>query len=243
MIIINADDWGRSIEETDAALACYRAGRITSVTAMVFMRDSHRAAALAEQHGVNVGLHLNLFERFTGKVPDDALSRNQDRIVRFTTAGKYTQLLYNPFLRRQFREAYQAQLDEFVRLYGKAPSHVDGHRHRHLCANMILDKVIPQGLKVRRNFSFWPGEKSWMQRRYRAIVDRWLASRYRSTDFFFSLGQCLRAGRLARVADLAGNSNVELMTHPVAAEEFTFLMSEPCLELLRGQRLGSYFTL
>ena len=243
MIIINADDWGRSTTETDAALACYRAGRITSVTAMVFMQDSERAAALAEENGVNTGLHLNLFERFTGKVTSGALSRSQERIVRFTTAGKYTQLLYNPFLRQQFREVYQAQMDEFVRLYGRAPSHVDGHRHRHLCANMILDRVIPQGLKVRRNFSFWPGEKSWVQRSYRTMVDRWLARRYRLTDFFFSLGQCLRAGRLARVADLAGKASVELMTHPIAAEEFKFLMSKPYEEMLRGQQTGSYFAL
>jgi predicted glycoside hydrolase/deacetylase ChbG (UPF0249 family) len=37
MLIVNADDWGRSVAETDSALRCYQAGRITSVSAMVFM--------------------------------------------------------------------------------------------------------------------------------------------------------------------------------------------------------------
>jgi predicted glycoside hydrolase/deacetylase ChbG (UPF0249 family) len=37
MLIINADDFGRSTVETDAILGCYKAGRITSVSAMVFM--------------------------------------------------------------------------------------------------------------------------------------------------------------------------------------------------------------
>src|SRR5437588_264599 len=37
MIIINADDWGRSEAETDIALRCFKAGRITSVTAMVLV--------------------------------------------------------------------------------------------------------------------------------------------------------------------------------------------------------------
>jgi predicted glycoside hydrolase/deacetylase ChbG (UPF0249 family) len=48
MLIINADDWGRSVAETDAALRCYREGRITSVNAMVFMQDSERAARLTK---------------------------------------------------------------------------------------------------------------------------------------------------------------------------------------------------
>jgi len=47
MLIVNADDWGRSLAETDAALRCLKRGRITSVSAMVFMQDFKRAARLA----------------------------------------------------------------------------------------------------------------------------------------------------------------------------------------------------
>jgi predicted glycoside hydrolase/deacetylase ChbG (UPF0249 family) len=55
MIIVNADDWGRSPLETDAALACYRDERITSVSAMVFMEDSVRASELAKEAGIDPG--------------------------------------------------------------------------------------------------------------------------------------------------------------------------------------------
>src|SRR3954466_6783217 len=110
MIIINADDWGRSAAETDAALECYRAGRITSVTAMMFMADSERAAQLAEKYHLNVGLHLNLNLPFDGRVPSEKSAKCHARIVKFMSAGKYTQLLYNPFLREQFRSDYQAQM-------------------------------------------------------------------------------------------------------------------------------------
>ena len=67
MLIINADDWGRSIMETDATLRCYKVGRVTSVSAMMFMSDSERAAELARENGVDTGLHLNFSEPFTGK--------------------------------------------------------------------------------------------------------------------------------------------------------------------------------
>lgn len=70
MIIVNADDWGSSPIETNAALACYREERISSVSAMVFMEDSVRASALAKETGIDTGLHINaaLFRRSAAAV-------------------------------------------------------------------------------------------------------------------------------------------------------------------------------
>ena len=65
MLIVNADDWGRSVAETDAALTCFSQGRVTSVTAMTFMADSERAAGIALRHDIPVGLHLNFTEPLT----------------------------------------------------------------------------------------------------------------------------------------------------------------------------------
>ena len=93
MLIINADDWGRSVAETDAALTCYREGRITSVSAMVFMVDSERAAELANAHGLDVGLHLNFSEPFTDDKCPRGLRHCHNRIVRFL---KRTQVRANP---------------------------------------------------------------------------------------------------------------------------------------------------
>ncbi len=168
MLIINADDWGRSLAETDAAFRCYKAGRITSVSAMVFMADSERAAELAQESELDVGLHLNFSERFTGKNNSGRLGECQSRLVRYLRRNKYSQLFYNSFLRNAFSYSYHAQAEEFARLFGKPPSHIDGHHHMHLCANMLLSNLIPAGMKIRRNFSFWPGEKSRFNRAYRA---------------------------------------------------------------------------
>src|SRR5207237_6047878 len=117
---------------------------------------------------------------------------------RFLMRNKYSHLLYNPFLRREFSYSYEAQAGEFVRLFGRPPSHVDGHHHMHLCGNLLLSAVIPAGMKIRRNFSFWPGEKSWLNRTYRGLVDRWLARKYRLTDYFFDLSQSLQEQKLDR---------------------------------------------
>src|SRR5689334_22483937 len=99
MLIINADDWGRSQAETDATLECFRHARISSTTAMVFMEDSERAGELARSAGMQVGLHVNLSQPFTaGNVPGD-FRADQQTICRFLKSCKYAQLMYNPFLR------------------------------------------------------------------------------------------------------------------------------------------------
>lgn len=225
MLIINADDWGRCRAETDAALKCYTKGRIRSVSAMVFMEDSERAAEIAKVHKIDAGLHLNFTDSFTNDV-SGSLATCHDRIARFLGRSKYAQLIYNPRLRADFACSYRAQSEEFERLFGKAPPRIDGHHHMHLCANMLLSEVIPAGTVVRRNFSFRPGEKGRINRAYRALVDRWLARRYRLTDYFFDLTQTVEACKLDRVIALAKVANVELMTHPVVETERRFLMSD-----------------
>jgi predicted glycoside hydrolase/deacetylase ChbG (UPF0249 family) len=240
MLIINADDWGRSRAETDAALECYRNGRITSVSAMVFMKDSERAAELVKENDLDAGLHLNFAEKFTGNRAPTTLREYHDRIVRFLTRNRYSQLLYNPFLRREFSYSCEAQAEEFARLFGKTPSHIDGHHHMHLCANLLLSKLIPVGMKMRRNFSFWPGEKSLLNRTYRGLVDRWLARRYRLSDYFFDLTQCIEQTKLDRVAALAKSSSVELMTHPILEPEAKYLMSDEFSEILQRLAVGGY---
>jgi chitin disaccharide deacetylase len=240
MLIINADDFGRSATETDAALGCYQKGRVTSVSAMMFMEDSERAAKLAKQNDFDVGLHLNFDEPFTGGNSPAELGEYHGRTVRYLMGNKYTQLVYNPFLRREFAYSYEAQAAEFVRLYRKPPSHIDGHHHMHLCANILLSKIIPAGMKIRRNFSFWPGEKSLLNRTYRGLVDRWLARRYQLPDYFFDLTQCLQGKKLDRVAVLAKTSNVELMTHPVVDPEAEYLMSDEFQVMLQRLEIGGY---
>lgn len=240
MLIVNADDWGRSRAETDLELECFRAGCVTSVSAMVFMEDSERAAGLAKENGVDVGLHLNLSQRYNGRKPGAAAEDAHERIVGFMTKSKYAVLLYRPGLRKYFREVFQSQLDEFVLLYGKQPSHVDGHQHRHLCANVLLGDVIPSGVKVRRNFSFWPDEKTLLNRACRSLMDGCLARRYRLTDYFFSLGQCLEANSMPRVVETARTGNVELMTHPIHAEEKNWLLSDAFSETMKELHLAPY---
>lgn len=224
-MIVNADDLGRSAQETDAALAGHALGCVTSVSAMVFMVDSERAAALAHEARLPVGLHLNLSEAFSSPDVAQALRARHDRVRAFLARSRFALLIFNPLLAADFAAVVQAQCSEFTRLYGHAPRHVDGHQHMHLSTNVLVQRLLPAGARVRRSFSFLPHQKSPLNRGYRAFIDRLLARRHPLTAHFFSLTQQLRGGGMARVASLAEQDVVELMVHPAWPHEWEYLTS------------------
>jgi predicted glycoside hydrolase/deacetylase ChbG (UPF0249 family) len=240
MLIVNADDPGRSVTATDAALACFARGRITSTSAMVFMRDSVRAAKLATEAGIPVGLHINLSEAFSGDNVPGTVRAAHDEVRRFLKSSKFALILFHPLLTRQFALSFQAQVDEFRRLYGREPSHFDGHQHLHLSTNMLLQGLLPAGAKVRRSFSFEPGERSFVNRAYRGAIDRRIGRRHRLTRHFYCLSHCLSPQKLDRVVALAASSDVEIMTHPERAAEFAFLISGEFAAALSKAPTGSY---
>ncbi len=224
VLIINADDWGRNRETTDRISECVLRGTVSSVSAMVFMEDSERAATVAQERGIDTGLHLNLTTSFSAPGVRALLAQHQEKLAKYLLRHRLAQAIFHPGLMRSFDYVVAAQIEEFSRLHGTMPDRIDGHHHMHLCANVLRAKLLPEGTIVRRNFSFQPGEKSFFNRRYRQIVDRRLARRHRHTDFFFSLPPLEPPARLQRIFSLARQSAVELETHPVNSDEYKFLM-------------------
>ncbi len=222
-LIVNADDWGRDAETTDRTLECISRGAVSSVSAMVFMGDSERAAAIAQEQRVDAGLHLNFTTPFSAARCPAQLLGHQQRLTRYLSSGRLAQVVYHPRLARSFEYVVAAQMEEFNRLYGAEPDRIDGHHHMHLCSNVLFAKLLPAGTMVRRNFSFKRGEKSYFNRFYRGFVDRVLARRYRLTDYFFSLAPLEPSDRLQRIVSLARQSIVEVETHPASPEEYRFL--------------------
>jgi predicted glycoside hydrolase/deacetylase ChbG (UPF0249 family) len=219
-------------------MSCFANGRITSASAMVFMKDSERAAAAALGAGLDVGLHVNLSEEFSGRLVQDQVRTAHDQIRRFLRANKYALLIFNPLLVRQFEYVFAAQLAEFLRLYGRQPSHFDGHQHMHLATNMLVQRVLPSGAKVRRSFSFRAGEKSFANRWYRRAVNLSLKRRHQVTHHLFSLSDYLSPRHLERVIVLAQQSDVELIAHPERPIEYAFLMSDEFAHAISGVRLA-----
>jgi hypothetical protein len=223
MLIINADDWGRDRNTTEQTLDCVRRGGISSVSAMVFMDDSERAAMLARKHAIDSGLHINLTMPFTAGNCSAKLMECQQKLAQYLLRHRFSQMIFHPGLVHEAEYVVAAQIEEFRRLYGVAPSRLDGHHHMHLCANVLLQGLLPPNTIVRRNFSFEAGEKSLWNRLYRRLIDRMLARRHRVTDYFFSLAPLQPESRLQRILSLSLRYVVEVEVHPINKDEYQFL--------------------
>ena len=120
LLIMNADDWGRDAKTTRMILECVERGSVSSASGMVFMEDSERAAALARERRVSVGLHLNLTTPFSSPACPGELAKRQERIASYLRSSRLAQIVYHPRLAGDFQYVVNAQLEEFRRLDRKS---------------------------------------------------------------------------------------------------------------------------
>ncbi len=231
---MNADDWGYDRVTTRAIQDCVASGAVSGVSAMVFMPDSAHAAALAREHGIDAALHLNFTTPFSAPDCPPRLAERQTVLGRYLRRHRFARAIASRGLARDFDYVVRAQIDEFRRLYGTEPVRFDGHHHMHLCANVLAQQLLPAGSIVRRNFSFEPDEKGYLNRLYRRRIDRRLARRHRVTDFFFSLPPLEPPSRVARIVALARDHVVEVETHPVNPDEYRFLVEGRLSQRING---------
>lgn len=223
VLMVNADDWGRDRLTTDRILECCLVGAVSSASAMVFMEDSERSADIARQQGIDAGLHINFTAPFTGHAVPPGLAGHQERIARHLLRHRLAQIVFHPGLVGSFAYVASAQIDEYRRLYAAAPARIDGHHHMHLCANVLMQGLLPKGTMVRRNFSADRGERNLGNHVYRNLVDRRLVRRHQLTDYFFSLPPLEPPARLEQIFALARQHTVEVETHPVNPDEHRYL--------------------
>lgn len=240
MLIITADDYGMTVPATDGILECFRHGRLTSASAMVFMTDSDRAAALARGTGLEIGLHLNLTQEFTAPPPDARISEQHARVRHYLNRHRFAQALFHPLLTSAFRDLVRIQWREFERLYGRSPDFVNGHHHMHLATNVLAQRLLPAGARLRMPFTFRSGEKGRLNRWYRSLVAGHLRRKFVTPDGLYSVEPITDLVRLGKIAALARESKVELEVHPETPAEREFLLSPAFRQLLEGITLGSF---
>jgi predicted glycoside hydrolase/deacetylase ChbG (UPF0249 family) len=119
MVIVNADDFGRSHGINRGVLEAHDHGIVTSASLMTMWPASLEAAAEAlRRPGLSVGLHVDLGEWvYRG-------SAWEPRYVRAPLDDK-----------RAIAAEIGRQLRAFQRLLGADPTHLDSHQHVHLRAS------------------------------------------------------------------------------------------------------------
>jgi len=132
-LIVNADDFGQSHGINQGIIVAHEYGIVTSASLMVRWPAAAEAAAYSRQYpGLSLGLHVDISEwacrdghwvRLYEVIPTHDLGTVADEVFR--------------------------QLERFIRLVGRKPTHIDSHQHRHLRGPLrtILTRVA-RGLDI-----------------------------------------------------------------------------------------------
>ncbi len=241
LLIVNADDWGMDAATTDAIAACFDHGRITSASAMVYMEDSDRAARLARERSLPVGLHLNLARPFTDAAAPAPVRERQRRLARYLGRARWRRWVPSPLLRAEVARCVEDQRERFAALYGAPPTHLDGEQHMHTWPTALA--ALPRGARIRPTFTFVARERPAWNRLARAGFNAALRRRFVTPRYFFSIRElhpALGGEALEERLDLAAGGAVEVMVHPGWEDERALLLADRWARLLEGRPLGSY---
>lgn len=243
LLIINADDLGLDAAPTDAILECFRSGAISSSTALVWMRDSDRAAELARRERIPTGLHLNLIEPYTAPDVPARVADTQRRVVERLRPGGLGAQLYHRAWSEDFAQCISDQLSRYRELYGAAPTHLDGHRHMHLAMNSLLSHALQPVRRCRRPVNRKPSESAGHKRFARSALSALVRLRFTTTDACFSVRSLhprLGGSGLHEALARAHTGSVELFVHPGYHDELPLLRSDEWRAWLPAYRLGSF---
>jgi predicted glycoside hydrolase/deacetylase ChbG (UPF0249 family) len=234
LLIVNADDYGFNGRVTDTTLGCFEDQTISSLTAMVWMTDSDRAASLAQERSLPAGLHLNLTVPLNGAAVPEHVRERQFALTRhFTRHGWAGKRLFRAPPRKLIRQVVRDQLERFRELYGE-PTHLDGHHHVHLHPRVIEE--LPFELPLRGPLRH-PNEAEGPMR-----PDRSLRARVGPVSLTFAFEHLHPAlgGEGFSVLARAAVDLVEVMTHPAQPGQRDALSSEAWRVVLTHARVGSF---
>lgn len=130
ILIINADDCNLTPKVTEAILKAHQNGIVTSTTFMINLATSTEVVQeLVSSKKLGVGLHLNLTlgEPVSKKSLIPSLLQKDGRFKKqaeYLAAKKFPSMV-------EVAEEFNAQLQRFIKIFKRPPTHVDIHHHLH----------------------------------------------------------------------------------------------------------------
>jgi predicted glycoside hydrolase/deacetylase ChbG (UPF0249 family) len=208
VLIVNADDLGRTEGINAGIFEAHRRGLVTSATLMVGYPAAEEAAAQLDDHPqLGIGLHVAL----TGQAP---LLPPEEVPSLVDSAGYFPKnpdgfglLDLDP---AQVLAEIRAQLHRFQHLTGHLPTHLDSHHHSHrhpIICQAVVTLAGEYKLPVRKS------SKEVGERLHHAGIP--------TTEFFVEhfFGEQARQDVLLRILDEVPIGVTELMCHPAHVDD------------------------
>lgn len=203
LVIVNADDLGRTPGVNAGVFAAHEEGVVSSATLMVASPAAEAAAASLPAHpSLGVGLHVTL----TGSVPTLPAGRVPSLVDAAGRLPRWPEGLAGADPGEVLAEI-ESQLERFRQLTGRLPTHLDSHHHGHR-QPVVLEAVVAVAREHRlpvRNASPAVG---------RRLREAGVATTGRFVERFIGEGATLETLlELLRAAGDGGGAT-EIMCHP-----------------------------
>ncbi|MCI1785959.1 MAG: ChbG/HpnK family deacetylase [Bacteroidales bacterium] len=212
MLIINADDFGRTHTINDAIIYCFTNNIINQTTVMVTESSFDEAIQLAKQHNIinKIGLHLNLDEGYplTKDIKNINLFCDKNGLFNGAFRNNIKTRIYfsDPLVRKYCCAEIEAQVKKYVSI-GSSLMHVDSHHHVH--TNLSILKLL---LPIAKDYGFKSmricsnlNDKNISKMIYKSFINHIIRKYFVTTQYFGSYRTYLQCGL---------NDNVEIMVHP-----------------------------
>lgn len=158
-LIVNADDFGRAVGVNRGILEAHARGIVTSTTAMVNYPDAPVGLEMALETAPDLGLGVHLTLTSGRPVsPPERVPTLVDEDGRFYAQGAFYRH-FRDIDADDLRRELTAQVERFIALTGRPPTHLDSHHHAAyihpdaLCALLAL--ALQYNIPVRRPY---PGD-------------------------------------------------------------------------------------
>jgi len=139
-VVFNIDDYGYTKSEIDGVIYCYQNGIITSTTTLCVVRDElleYAALKAKENPGLGIGVHLTLSVNGGHAQSDGKTICKEDRTFYKQGAVDYTTM--DP---QEVYNEYKAQIERFIKFFGKKPTHLDHHHGLHIHNACLKPAVV-----------------------------------------------------------------------------------------------------
>ncbi|MCR5450478.1 MAG: chitin disaccharide deacetylase [Erysipelotrichaceae bacterium] len=208
-LIMNADDLGYTLGNTYGIIDAYKNGIVRSTTAMCNENYIEKAAELVKDcPDLGVGVHLVLS---SGRPLTENRTLTDENGVFF----KSGEVKVHEFDSEEIYREWKAQIERFIVLFGRMPTHIDSHHHVHTFTDQLtgIAKQLGKeyGLELRKYGPY-----------------RFVSEFYRETV----TEECL-FGILEKYRD----EDIEIMCHPGYCDRDLYTRSSYALDRVREVEL------
>ncbi|GLR09968.1 chitin disaccharide deacetylase [Mixta theicola] len=218
LLIVNADDFGLCRAQNYGIIEAFSHGVVTSTTAMMNAAGAEHAAALSKAHPrLAVGMHFVLtLGKPLSAMPN--LVNGQGELDK----GIWQRAQADTLPLEEIQQELACQFARFIKLFGRAPTHIDSHHHVHM---------IPQIFPIVEAFAKEKGMAIRIDRQeiktHGIALHGAKSTQHFASDFY---GEAITQSLFLEILDRALARDVqslEVMCHPAFIDR-TLLTSDYC---------------